>query len=121
MNIGRCVCFPPSSCISGSTISSNLTTTSSSVSAIINGACQNQTNPCSLNGICLQISLTQFICQCKPDYTGVLCQISLFSSNINNLNTCQCLNGGICLHNGTCSCLNGYIGSRCDMSKRERK
>lgn len=81
------------------------------------GACENETNPCSSNGICLQISPSQFICQCKPEYTGILCQISLFSSDFN---TCQCLNGGICLNNGTCSCLNGYIGTRCDMSKWSR-
>lgn len=87
---------------------------------LISGACENETNPCSSNGICLQISSTQFICQCKPEYTGILCQISLFSSSMNNYNTCQCLNGGICLNNGTCSCLNGYIGTRCDMSKRNK-
>jgi len=83
---------------------------------LILGACENETNPCSSNGICLQISSTQFICQCKPEYTGILCQISLFSSDIN---TCQCLNGGICLNNGTCLCLNGYIGTHCDMSKKK--
>ncbi len=36
-DIGQCVCFPPSSCVSGSTISSVISTTNSSISAIING------------------------------------------------------------------------------------
>jgi Notch-like protein len=88
---------------------------------VIEGSCQNETDPCSSNGVCLQTSSTQFICQCKPEYTGVLCQISLFPLGFNIVNACQCLNGGKCLNNGTCSCPNGYMGSQCDMSMREKK
>ncbi len=83
----------------------------------MNGSCQNQLNPCSLNGICLQISATQYICQCFMNYTGILCQTSLFSNNITNTNSCQCVNGGTCLMNGTCLCTNLYRGRFCQLSK----
>jgi hypothetical protein len=62
------------------------------------------------------MSPTQFICQCKTDYTGVLCQTPLFSPNFNILNTCQCVNGGVCLNNGTCSCPDRYRGKFCQLS-----
>ncbi|CAF4553802.1 unnamed protein product [Rotaria sp. Silwood1] len=117
-NVGQCICFPSSSssssCISNSTNSPS-TTTLSPISALINGSCENQTNPCSSNGICLQISRSQFICQCKTDYTGVVCQTPLFTPDINILNTCQCLNGGVCLINGTCSCPDRYRGKFCQL------
>ncbi|CAF3727659.1 unnamed protein product [Rotaria sordida] len=113
-NVGQCTCFPSSLCISNST-NSILTTTISPISAIINGSCENQTNPCSSNGICLQISSNQFICQCKTDYTGVMCQTPLFTPDINILNTCQCVNGGVCLINGTCSCSDRYRGKFCQL------
>ena len=89
----------------------------SPMSMIMNGSCQNQTNLCSPNGICLQTSSAQqYICQCRNNYTGVLCQTPLFSNNITNTNACQCLNGGTCLPNGTCSCTNRYQGKFCQLS-----
>jgi len=62
------------------------------------------------------MSPTQFICQCNTDYTGVFCQTQLFSPNFNILNTCQCVNGGVCLNNGTCSCPDRYRGKFCQLS-----
>ncbi|CAF4740393.1 unnamed protein product [Rotaria sp. Silwood1] len=122
-DLAQCICFPPSSCISGSTITpkpttSTLATTSLTLplSGILNGSCQNQANLCSVNGICLQTSTTQYICQCKNNYTGVLCQIPLFSNNSTNTNSCQCVNGGICLTNGTCLCTNLYRGKFCQLN-----
>jgi hypothetical protein len=88
----------------------------SPISVITNGLCQNQINPCSVNGICLQTSPTQYICQCKNNYTGVFCQTPLFSNNTTNTNSCQCLNGGTCLMNGTCLCTNRYRGKFCQLS-----
>ncbi|CAF1091235.1 unnamed protein product [Adineta ricciae] len=116
-NIGQCICFQPSSpsCRSSSTKHSS-TMMASSVSALINGSCENQTDPCSSHGICLQISSTHFICQCKAGYTGVLCQTSLFSPNINIFNVCQCLNGGVCSSNATCSCPENYRGKYCQLT-----
>ncbi|CAF5054929.1 unnamed protein product [Rotaria sp. Silwood1] len=122
-DLAQCICFPPSSCISGSTITPKPTTSTSAttsltlpLSGILNGSCQNQANLCSVNGICLQTSTTQYICQCKNNYTGVLCQIPLFSNNSTNTNSCQCVNGGICLTNGTCLCTNLYRGKFCQLS-----
>ncbi|CAF4401306.1 unnamed protein product, partial [Rotaria sordida] len=121
-DVAQCICFPPSSCISGSTITpsttvSILATTSLTLplSIIMNGSCQNSTNLCSSNGICLQTSTTQYICQCKNDYTGVLCQTPLFSNNSANTNLCECMNGGTCLANGTCLCTDLYRGKFCQL------
>ena len=50
------------------------------------------------------------------NYTGVFCQTPLFSNNSANTNTCQCVNGGTCLTNGTCSCMNSYRGKFCQLS-----
>ena len=101
---------PISAFINGSTLFIDVQTSCLSL-----GSCQNQTNPCSSNGICLQISSDQFICQCKTDYTGVLCQTSLFPSNTNILNLCRCVNGGVCLVNGTCLCPDRYRGKFCQL------
>ncbi|UJR15629.1 hypothetical protein I4U23_002566 [Adineta vaga] len=122
-NVGQCTCFLPpppppssssSSCQSNSTKSASVMM-ASSISALINGSCENQTDPCSSHGNCLQISSTHFICQCKAGYTGVLCQTALFSPSINILNMCQCLNGGVCLSNTSCSCPERYRGKYCQI------
>lgn len=88
-----------------------------SSSSILNGTCQMQQNPCSPNGLCLQISATQFACQCQNNYTGILCQIPSFSNNMTNTNPCQCINGGTCLSDGTCVCSDSYRGRFCQLSK----
>ncbi|CAM4742153.1 unnamed protein product [Rotaria magnacalcarata] len=115
----QCICFPPSPCISGSTITPRPTTTISLTtlpSTTMNGTCQNLANSCSSNGICLQITAAQFICQCKNNYTGLICQIPLFSNATANPNSCQCANGGTCLTNGTCICTDLYRGRFCQLN-----
>ncbi|UJR31031.1 hypothetical protein I4U23_018540 [Adineta vaga] len=116
----QCVCFPPSSCISGSTITPRTTTSIpvgiQPVSTSITGSCQNQTNPCSSNGICIQTSTTQYTCQCKNNYTGVFCQTTLGENNIILANLCQCQNGGTCLANGTCLCSSLFRGKFCQIN-----
>ncbi|CAF4242013.1 unnamed protein product, partial [Rotaria magnacalcarata] len=78
-NVGQCTCFPSSSsCISNSKLPISITAIPS-ISAITKGSCESQISPCSSNGICLQISSSHFLCQCNPDYTGVLCQTAIFS------------------------------------------
>lgn len=130
-NVGQCTCFPSASCISDSEKFA-LKPAISSISAVINGliiymmknlyclyfqigSCQSQPNPCSSNGLCLQVSSSQFLCQCKTDFTGILCQTALYSPNIDIFNTCQCVNGGVCSMNGTCICPNRYRGIFCQL------
>ncbi|CAF4786385.1 unnamed protein product [Rotaria socialis] len=114
-NVGQCTCFPSSSsCISNSKLPIS-TTAIPSISAITQGSCESQISSCSSNGICLQISSSHFLCQCNPDYTGVLCQTAIFSPDINILNACKCVNGGVCFVNGTCSCSDRYRGKLCQL------
>ena len=119
---GQCVCFPPSSCVSGSTVTPRISTTASVAGGIspvgtsLTGSCQNQTNLCTSNGICVQLSATQYTCQCKNNYTGVYCQTPLGDNNSGLSNSCQCLNSGTCLTNGSCLCSNLYRGKFCQIS-----
>ncbi|CAF1005451.1 unnamed protein product [Adineta ricciae] len=119
---GQCVCFPPSSCVSGSTVTPRISTTISvaggisSVGTSLTGSCQNQTNPCTSNGICIQLSATQYMCQCKNNYTGVYCQTPLGDNNTGLSNSCQCLNSGTCLTNGSCLCSNLFRGKFCQIN-----
>ena len=80
------------------------------------GSCQSQIDPCSSNGICLQLTINQFRCQCRTDFTGIFCQIPLITSTSNNINQCLCNNGGTCLSNGTCLCPNRFRGRFCQLS-----
>ncbi|CAF3778690.1 unnamed protein product [Adineta steineri] len=124
LDTGNCTCFPSSSssCKSDSTISAIISGSLISIEIVYHsiffflGSCHDQKDPCSSNGICLQTSPMQFICQCKPDYTGVLCQIPLFSADITIFNICQCVNGGICLSNGSCLCSEHYQGKFCQLT-----
>ena len=134
----QCFCFPASPCVSGSTITpraTTVTTASTFVSTANNGelfpcsrkrvietslhhsgSCQTQTNPCAGNGICLQISISQFTCQCRNDFTGTFCQTSLLASTSPAANLCQCVNGGTCLSNGSCLCSSSFQGRFCQLS-----
>lgn len=79
------------------------------------GHCHDEINPCTPNGICLQVSATHFLCQCNPDYTGALCQTAIYAPDVNILNACKCVNGGVCSMNGTCSCPDHYRGKFCQL------
>ncbi|CAF1055170.1 unnamed protein product, partial [Didymodactylos carnosus] len=154
-NVSKCECFPPSSCISGSTITtrptftapltstmmnntitnssttttiSTLLTTQASIITIINATSINsnpgtcQSNPCLASGICLQISVNEFVCRCINNSSGNFCQIPPTLSS--NSTLCPCLNGGICLsstnatNNGstTCACSNQFLGQYCQLA-----
>ncbi|CAF1213556.1 unnamed protein product [Adineta steineri] len=106
----QCICFPPSSCISGSTITTRTTmpvsTTTLSSSASMNGTCQ-----CVNGGTCL----SNGVCSCTSRYRGKFCQI-------NNPCVDYCRNNGNCSVSCTdtscgspvCVCVNGYLGVQCE-------
>jgi len=68
-------------------------------------------NPCQNAGDCVEYG-TSFICQCKPEFSGDLCEFEPCSSN-------PCQNGGSCSVNGedyNCACLDGYSGNDCQIT-----
>jgi hypothetical protein len=68
------------------------------------------TQPCLNGGSCLN-TLKGYVCACLSNYTGILCQYSLF-----NCQSGPCRNGGTCvetLGSFTCQCQTGYTGKLC--------
>ena len=74
---------------------------------------------CSNNGICVYASLqNKYLCQCFTYFSGSMCQIDLRPCSEN-----PCLNGGLCIQNGSsivdlsyyCICMQYYEGLRCEL------
>ncbi|XP_071129047.1 uncharacterized protein [Mytilus edulis] len=77
--------------------------------------CDYNDSPCQNGATCFN-QAGGFHCNCKPGYTGSLCQ--------HNIDDCpsvnQCLNGGKCrdiLNGHECDCPEGYTGSICQNNK----
>lgn len=74
---------------------------------------------CSNNGICVYSTLqNKYLCQCFTYFSGSMCQIDLRPCSQN-----PCLNGGLCIQNGSsivdlsyyCVCMQNYQGVRCEL------
>ncbi|UJR16931.1 hypothetical protein I4U23_003829 [Adineta vaga] len=79
-----------------------------------------QSTTCWNNGMCLNISNTEFICQCIHGWQNTRCQTKIdYCQNI------TCLNNGICqglLLHFTCICLsNSYSGRYCEFKANSIK
>ncbi len=66
--VAQCTCFPPSPCISGSTITPRTT-----ISRISSGSCQS--NSC-INGNCISGTNGNSQCQCQDGFVGTRCDMS---------------------------------------------
>ncbi|XP_067127042.1 adhesion G protein-coupled receptor E2-like isoform X2 [Centruroides vittatus] len=67
-------------------------------------------SPC-INGVCRNISDTDFQCRCNPGFTGKLCETDFNECSLN-----PCENGGTCtdgVNSYKCDCVSGYRGRRC--------
>ena len=138
----QCICFPPSSCVSGSTViprtnastvtTTTTTTTTTTVLPIQTSTVTNASSVCQCvnGGICS----TNGTCLCSSFYAGRFCQLStlfLQKVSMDNFlidildNPCAnyCRNNGICSVTCTdtscgspsCTCTNGYSGAQCDV------
>ena len=71
---------------------------------------------CQNGGLCVETSDDTFVCNCPPEYSGVLCEIQLCTVS----NPCQ--NNGLCSINvaaeQTCTCSLPYGGQNCTESKK---
>ncbi|XP_060576284.1 protein serrate-like [Ruditapes philippinarum] len=68
-------------------------------------------NPCENNGTCTD-EPNGFKCDCKSDYTGIMCQ-----SKVQPCGSNPCRNGGICLDMQNafmCLCASTYAGEMCE-------
>ena len=66
--------------------------------------------PCRNNARCIDSS-NGFRCECKPGFSGTLCEDNIDDCAANNL----CQNDGTCVDGNqgfTCNCKPGYAGSR---------
>lgn len=72
---------------------------------------------CQNDGYCMENEL-QPVCQCRPGYTGRLCE-----TDINECESDPCLNRGICtdiVANYYCNCTGtGFEGSNCEFDINE--
>lgn len=79
---------------------------------------QCEINECQNGGVCVETSLTNFICNCLPNYSGVFCETQLCNSS----NLCE--NNGLCSVSAeagnveVCSCSLPYGGDFCTESKK---
>ena len=96
---------------SNSSISSNYSPHSSSVSGTLSRYRPPAVDgPCEHGGVCVN-TLGSFRCHCQPGFTGARCE-----NNINECDSSPCLNDGTCLDERgyfRCVCMPGYAGNRC--------
>jgi len=77
---------------------------------------------CLNNGSCFQImsanGQTEYKCQCKQEFTGLLCDTILDKCYSN-----PCLNNGTCVstpfEEAKCTCQAGYTGSKCEIFQNQ--
>lgn len=66
-------------------------------------------NPCKNGGECFSLE-DGYACECKPGYTGNICELK------DSCATNPCMNNGTCMNTDEgfkCSCKKNYIGERC--------
>ncbi len=75
-------------------------------------SCEDDVNPCysnhCMNGATCQNIGTNFTCTCLDIYVGVRCEQHVCQAQS------PCLNGGVCVYDGSCVCPPEYTGPNCE-------